>query len=201
MDILETTYQQPGLEEFILVTKDSDFIPVIQRLGAKSKRTVVLVDESRPSVDTAFATHADILIPVRKLADATQYERQSRGWRIWFGSRAGQEPAQRPTASAPPRPAPEQPRKAPPENDPMEQVVIRVVRVASRKPRLYTAQKEIEKELLQLAGFTRTGKQSHLGKGSYRALMLEVGRRNKRIEVRPQGNGGAGVLYVPQDEV
>lgn len=198
MDILETTYRMPAIEEYILVTKDSDFIPVLQRLGEKRKSTVMLVDEAKPSVHTAVGYHADTLIPVRKLAEATRYVRPAGTWRRWWAGR------KRPVIAVvkgPPGAATDNAGGAKAKRQALlEQAVARVVRVTSRKPKQFTAQKAIEAELRQIEGFVNKGQQAYLGTGSYRALMQEIARLTDRIQVRPQGGGGTGVLYMPKDD-
>lgn len=76
VDIVETIHTMPRVQEFILVTVDSDFVPVLQRLQSRGKRSVVLVDEERPDHHTICRRHADVLIPVRRLAEARQYRRE-----------------------------------------------------------------------------------------------------------------------------
>jgi uncharacterized LabA/DUF88 family protein len=86
LDMVETTFQTPKIDEFIIFSKDTDFIPLVQRLGAKDKTTIVLVDENQPRVYNAFNTHADEIIPLRVLRDeALRYVRRKRGiWeRVW----------------------------------------------------------------------------------------------------------------------
>lgn len=75
VDIVETVHTRSRIDEFVLVTVDSDFVPVLQRLQARGKRSVVLVDEERPDHHTICRRHADVLIPVRKLVEARQYQR------------------------------------------------------------------------------------------------------------------------------
>ncbi len=52
----------------------------------------------------------------------------------------------------------------------------------------------------QIGGFANKGKQAYFGAGSYRVLMQEIAKWTDRIQVRPQGGGGTGVLYLPEDE-
>lgn len=84
VDIVEAIHTLPKLDEFILVTVDSDFVPVLQRLQARGKRSVVLVDEQRPDLHTICRRHADVLIPLRRLGEARQYQRvPGRAAMIW----------------------------------------------------------------------------------------------------------------------
>ena len=72
-----------------------------------------------------------------------------------------------------------------------------VVRVASRAPKTDVSRKTIEGQLRQIKGFKKTGAGAYFGKEHYQALMLEIGRRNGRIKVRPGRGLSASVMYVP----
>jgi uncharacterized LabA/DUF88 family protein len=73
IDMIELLYTRPDIEEYVLLSKDSDFIPVMQRLRSKHKKTVMLVDLASPTLHTAFRDKVDIVIPHRDLLLATTY--------------------------------------------------------------------------------------------------------------------------------
>jgi NYN domain len=75
MDIVETARDNPRIKEFILVTKDSDFVPVLQRLRKGQRRTAVLADQNDPARFTTYRQHADIVIPVRAFIQAAAFTR------------------------------------------------------------------------------------------------------------------------------
>lgn len=199
LDIIETTFTKTSIHEFVLVTSDSDFIPVLQKLGEKLKRTAVLVDEAKPSIYTAYTYHADIIVPARSLSAATRYSRPARGLLPRLGFKRGQrEPAGAPPTVAAKATDMEAPRAQ--AKDPVEAAVGCVVRVTSRKPRMYTSQRDIEAELKKIKGFSKAGQSSYLGRGSYQALMTEIEKRSDRINVHRPQRGGTSVRYVPKDE-
>ena len=69
-----------------------------------------------------------------------------------------------------------------------------VIRVASLRPNEHTARKAIVAELSKIDGFTVTGPQAFCGKGSYKALMEALAKRNDRIRVtRASGTGISSV--------
>ena len=80
IDIVETTYQHPRIDEYILVTQDSDYVPVLRRLRELHKRTAFVVDERRPFIHTTYRSHADSLISVGELASARRYVRPDAGF-------------------------------------------------------------------------------------------------------------------------
>jgi hypothetical protein len=195
VDIVETTYDNPKVQEFILITRDSDFVPVLQRLDEKKKRTVFVANESRFNTYTTYRQHADVIIATRVLNAARQYVRPKDG----LLGRIGQSlRTQKPSKSSPPaQPTPTPP---PPASDPMQQAVDRVIKVTSLKPNKETAQNKIVAALKAVPGFTTSGKNGYLGKGSYKALMKEVARRDARVKVVDKPRGGTGVRYVPKAE-
>jgi uncharacterized protein (TIGR00288 family) len=216
MDIIETTHKPPRVDEYIVVTKDSDFIPVLQRLSLKSKRTAMLVDEAKPQMHTAYRQHADIIIPVRKLLEATKFVAEKRGLmqRLTGGGRKPKKAGKTAVAAAKapaavPTPAAKTPESrvgeaAAPKSKPqidtvLETVVDRVIKVTSLTPKQDTASKKIMAELRAIPGFKGTGASGYFGKGSYEALMKEVARRDGRVKVYAQKRGGIAVQYVPPE--
>jgi hypothetical protein len=75
MDVIETTYTRSEIDEFILLTGDSDFVPVLERLRLKAKLSAIVATEHRPNIHTTYHRRADILIPSRRLTEAAQYRR------------------------------------------------------------------------------------------------------------------------------
>lgn len=219
MDLIETTYRRSEIDEYILLSGDSDFVPVLERLREKSKRTAMVATEHRPHIHTIYNQHADVLIPSRRLVEAAQYQRQPRTWAGRFlAARRFQKAAVRSnidptTPAAPqrrgrlPKPAiasvraPEPPSR-PPElgaSMPIALAEARVLALVTAKPRNYVAQKRVLADLERVPGFKRTGTDAYLGFVTYKALMKEMARRNPMIKVVDQVGGGTGVIHVPDD--
>lgn len=207
MDIAELTLSQPKISEYILITSDSDFVPVLQRLKERKKHAVIVVNESSPTIHTIYREHAGGLIPRRKLSEAGAYVRpRSTGWGWWRkdaptppvgagtsavagGSRSG--------AGAKPDPNPGSSTDA--NAALLDRAAACVVDVMSARPNQYTAQRTILLALAGVAGFSEKGAGSFLGQGSYKKLMKELARRDKRIKVTDASGGGTTVMYVPHD--
>jgi hypothetical protein len=186
LDIAETIATSKRIKEFILFTKDTDFVPVLQRLRIYERRTVVLVDEDQGEVYGTYKQHADVVVPVRLFKEAPAYRRPER-WARTRKAIGGLIP------SRGERPAPK-PR------DPLEEAEDHVIRVISLRPNEHTARRAIEAELAKIEGFARTGQRAYLGKGSYKALMEALARRSDRIKVARASGGGISVRYVAKDE-
>ncbi len=220
MDVVEATYTRSEIDEYILLTGDSDFVPVLDRLREKTKRSAIVATEHRPNIHTTYHLHADVLISARRLAtEAPQYRRPGPGFlaRLFQRSDPTQSPARPKPAVAkapvaaraagslrpPPELLPKAPSKVAPLHEPhpaIDSALARVVDLLSRQPRNYMAQKRVLAELDQVPGFKRQGGSAYLGLGDYRTLMRELAKRDKRITVVGQPGGGTGVVFMPAGE-
>ena len=203
LDIAETCWKQPEIKEYILFTTDSDFVPVLQRLTEKAKTSAILVNEAKMDSHTAFKIFADVLVPTRQLGEALSYKRQDKGLlsalRKSPARSASTQPTASPTANEHAHRPPGKGRKAANEEEPLAQAERAVVRVASRTPKKHVSRRKIESQLQQVVGFRKAGATAYLGKHHYQGLMIELGKRNKRIKVEPGKNHSASVMYVPED--
>jgi hypothetical protein len=186
LDIAELIAKSKRIKEFILFTKDTDFVPVLQRLRIYERRTAVLVDEDQGEVYAIYKQHADVVIPVRLFKGASDYERPER-WVRTKSVLGGLIPARA-----------DKPAAKPP--DPLEVAELHVIRVISLRPNEHTARRDIEAELAKIEGFAKTGPRAYFGRGNYKALMEALARRNDRIKVTRASGGGISVRYVAKDE-
>jgi hypothetical protein len=209
LDIAEMCWKSPKIEEYIVFSTDSDFVPVLQRLTEKSKTSAILFDEARIGAHTAFKIFADVLIPLRLLNEALGYKRQKKSI---LELRKPRRPAVTPasvngTTPTPPKsasvlPTPKTSKATELAGDSaIAQAERLVVRLASRTPKKHIARKEIEAQLRQIEGFKKSGPQAYLGKRHYQGLMGEIAKRDARIKVKHGKNLSASVMYVPADEV
>lgn len=219
MDVVEATYTSSQIDEFLLLTGDSDFVPVLDRLREKSKRAAIVVTEHRPNIHTTYSLHADILIASRRLAEAAQYRRPKRGWIDFVLGRSAAKIAVKP--ALPPRKvgngklaATDAPRSLPPPANPeqplptahsgalpkanLEQALQLVVGLMAKQPNNFIAQRRVLGELDRVPGFQRHGAGAMLGHSSYRALIQALARLDDRIRVVGQPGGGTGVIFVPR---
>jgi hypothetical protein len=201
LDVVDMCWMAPKIEEYILFSTDSDFVPVLQRLTEKDRTSAILVDESRMGAHTAFRIFADVLVPLRRLNEALGYRRQKKSildLRKASAKKQGAQPADR---KATPAPTPK-PRKA--REPDLESMIAEaervVVRLASRTPKKQVTRKQIEAQLQGIKGFKKIGAQAYLGKSHYQGLMEEIARRDKRVKVKAEKNKSASVMYVPADE-
>jgi hypothetical protein len=96
VEIIDLLHERPDIEEFVVLSRDTDFIPVIQRLRSKGKLTASLVDFSSPVLVALIRDKVDIMIPHKDLILATNYRppKVALGllgrWRARFSARRAQ---------------------------------------------------------------------------------------------------------------
>jgi hypothetical protein len=222
MESLSGTFQsmpKVGVDEYIIFAKDTDYVPVLQRIKIFEKRSVILGDEQAPRAFAKFTEHADIVVPTRIAREAAAYAGPPSAWmrlrrslESFFASRAAEPDEEEPT-SAEGEPAPSQ-RQAPRGRNrrrrrgkrfsreaTMAAATRATIRVASLTPNIHTARAKIEGELQEkIVGFSAKGGGKYLGAGSFFGLMEEIAKRDDRIKVDSVAGSPRGVRYVPQDE-
>jgi hypothetical protein len=179
---------------------------VLQRLSEKSKLSAILVNEARMDAHTAFNIYADVLIPLRHLqSEGLIYKRSPSGLLRGLRKRTAPNGPVRAPTNASPAAAPKRPHADGAEASKVKaadqsllaQAERAVVRVASRTPKKYVTRKAVEGQLQQIKGFKKNGAGAYLGKQHYQGLMMEIGKRDKRIRVQPGRGQSASVMYVP----
>ncbi len=98
LDMFELASTNRSIQEFILFSSDSDFIPVIQKLALRNKEAAVIVDQTKEGIYSAYRYQADTLIPLVDLLGAVTYERPQRNF---FGFKIKKAPAAAQSASGP----------------------------------------------------------------------------------------------------
>jgi uncharacterized LabA/DUF88 family protein len=222
MDMVEATFKRRQIDEFILISKDSDFVPVIQRLGEKDKRTIMMVEEQQPAAYTAYDLHADGIITHRTLLhDAQAYVRPKRGLMEKLGLAGGKSKAAKKAsatngaaekvAATAAAKLPNKPKATAGDQEDtaltgvvsrkslIDQAVDEFVKVSSRNPGKLTGKQTLLKQLKNIKGFTNTGAKPYIGFKTYEALVKEIAERDPRITIQADRLGGIAVVYVPGD--
>lgn len=79
MDAVEIALRNEKVEEFIVLTTDSDFVPVVNRVQAGEVRVVTCGKETDPTYEL-FNQYADAVVHIGALKAAFGYERAKRKW-------------------------------------------------------------------------------------------------------------------------
>lgn len=79
MDAVELALQTKNLDELIILTTDSDFVPVVNRVQQSGLRVVTAGKETDPTYEL-FSQHADAVMHIAALKSAFDYRRAERKW-------------------------------------------------------------------------------------------------------------------------
>ena len=79
MDAIELALQTKNLDELIVLTTDSDFVPVVNRVQQPGLRVVTAGKETDPTYEL-YSQHADAVIHIAAMKDAFKYMRAPRKW-------------------------------------------------------------------------------------------------------------------------
>jgi uncharacterized LabA/DUF88 family protein len=213
LDMFELANTNSKVQEFILFSSDSDFIPVIQKLAERKKEVAVIVDQAREGIYSAYRYQADALIPLASLLTAVTYQAPARSF-LGFKIQKAQETAKGGVQDAPAaklqaspggdRSTPEESHPTPKEAQSQSQLIDlaakRVVRLAAQTPKAYVGQKKIENQLKSISGFSKTGPDRYFRTGSYQELMKEIEKRTGSISVTPATGRGIRVKHSPKQE-
>lgn len=214
MDAVEMALQRKGLEEIIVLTTDSDFVPVVNRIQSPRLRVVVGGKETDPTYDL-YSQHADAVVHMSALKAACDYERTKRKWYRF---------------RSPPPEVPEprlvQERRSPlmmrvrsavrdemdsrsdePRSDDAHPHLTRaaelVMQLGARTPDQPIAREKIIKALGAIPDFTPTpqkGKPAWFGLRNFAVMMMRLRALEPCIEVRPQKRNGTQVICRMPDK-
>ena len=54
LDALQSTYEAPEIQEYIILTTDTDFVPLLEKLADRSKKTVAAANEKNLVIERLF---------------------------------------------------------------------------------------------------------------------------------------------------
>lgn len=206
MDAIEVAMNTRGLEELIVLTTDSDFVPVVNRVQKPELRVVTAGKETDPTYDL-FSQHADAVIHIGALKSAFAYARTPRKWYQLrspppeippVSNREGRDSplvgrllnaldAERQAASG-------KSIGVPPEITKAADVVAEL---GGRTPDQPVSRNRIVRALQMVPGFSpssSSGQRPWLGAKNYAALMRRLSQVRNEIEVRPVGGGRVEVI-------
>jgi uncharacterized LabA/DUF88 family protein len=109
LDAFQVATGDKKVAEFILLTTDSDFIPLFERLAELSKSIVALADTEQKFVFSTYSDHADIVIPTFRIREAGKYTRQRVGLFGLIRRPASAEATATPASRGAQRPSPREP--------------------------------------------------------------------------------------------
>jgi uncharacterized LabA/DUF88 family protein len=88
IDVIETIFGKKNIEEFVLLSTDTDFVTLIDKLGELDRSVIASANERIPTVFTVFSDHADGVIPMYALRGAMTYERARKSFSGFLKSKS-----------------------------------------------------------------------------------------------------------------
>ena len=206
MDAIEMAMQVKDLDEVIVLTTDSDFVPVVNRIQSPRLRVVTGGKETDPTYEL-YSQHADAVVHMSALKAACDYERAPRKW-YRFRSPPPEVVAPRlvqerrspfmmkvrnavmdEAGSRAERPADEHPH--------LTRAAELVMQLGARTPDQPIAREKIVKALSAIPDFTTVphkGQPAWFGLRNYAVMMMQLRALEPSIEVRPQKRNGTQVI-------
>lgn len=189
LDAMELASELRGLKEMILLTSDTDFVPVVNRLQDRNLDVVAMGNEENTTA-AVYRDYADAVVLRRDLVAAFGFTPQRRSF-------LGRKPASAPaieaataTKAAPPAPAPAKPR------DKIDDAADRLVVAAKGALGAPLSRQSVYRALQSMPGFSPTGQDPWFGAGSYKALLRAVAsRRKNELRLHAYRNGGVCIAY------
>jgi len=185
LDAMEILSEHHGVREVVLLSMDTDFVPVVNRLQAKGLSVAAMGNEENSSA-VVYRDHADHVIRLGEFRKALDYQRPAR---TWFGLRRAA-PAPKPA-----RPAPALVKTAP--SFDLNASAERIVAAAAQSPGSSISRETVRRVLSGVDGFATTGANPWLGCGSYKRMITALADlRPKQLRVLEYKNGGAALIYT-----
>ncbi|KJS39758.1 MAG: hypothetical protein VR74_00825 [Hyphomonas sp. BRH_c22] len=206
MDAIEMALHLKDLEEIIVLTTDSDFVPVVNRIQSPRLRVVTAGKETDPTYEL-YSQHADGVVHMSALKAACEYERTKRKW-YRFRSPPPDVAAPRlvqerrsplmmkvrnavrdEAESHDPRPQDQHPH--------LTRAAELVMELGARTPDQPIAREKIIKALSAIPDFSTTplkGQPAWFGLRNFAVMMMRLRAIEPCIEVRPQKRNGTQVI-------
>lgn len=217
LDAMELLTEYKALEEIVILTMDTDFVPVVTRMKNKGLSVVAMGNEENSSAAT-FREYATAVISLAEMRAALDYTPPPAGLFGWLRAPARKELAlaeggqTAPRAEvregrAPPAPPSQRRRRAPAPRKPapasfdLEAVADKIVRVASASPGSLLSKATIRKVAIAIDGFQEQGARAWFGTGGYRSFVEEMARRRPtELKLRKYPEGGVVLVATTKGE-
>jgi len=191
LDAADVASEARGLREVILLTSDTDFVPVVNRLQVRNLNVVAMGNEEN-STAAIYREYADEVVLRSAFRAAFAYERPER--RL-FGAGTQERAGMAETA---PRAPATQKTVAP---SAIDLAAERVVKAAKGALGAQLSRQSVVRAMQGVPGFSTTGASAWLNCGSYKKLLLAIAKqRRDALRLYSYRNGGVCVAYLSPDE-
>ena len=189
LDAVDIAADTKGLKEIILLTSDTDFVPVVNRLQERDLDVVAMGHEQNPTAEV-YRKYADNVVLRNAFMDAFKYERPKRKW---FGLVRVKPPA--------PPPVPTRLTQASSSVSPLDQAAERIVLAAQGVGGAMLSRKAVIFALREVRGFNTGGANAWLALGSYKKMLLAIADKRPDLRLYSYRNGGVAVAYRAPEAV
>ena len=184
LDAVDIAAGTKGLQEIILLTSDTDFVPVVNRLQERELEVVAMGHEQNPTAEV-YREYADHVVLRNAFMDAFKYARPKRKW---FGLVRVKPPAPKPAPAPAPKPGAAK-------STPLELAAERIVHAAQGVGGAMLSRKAAILALRDVSGFNTGGANAWLGLGSYKKMLLAIAKMRADLRLYSYRNGGVAVAY------
>lgn len=189
LDAFQSSQEDRRIKEYMVLTIDTDFIPLLDRLAENGKETVAVANTDTYKV---VADHADIVIPITALEDAIRYERKKRSFFDFLRRR-------RPL----PAPPPDGPPTSPTQGGPAAVGIAaaEIAAMAARSPGMPIGKEAVVRGLPKvLPSFTTVGRGRYLGHANYAELIGKIADMRPDLKIVRYRNGGIAIMTPAKEE-
>jgi uncharacterized LabA/DUF88 family protein len=201
LDALQLASDDRKVREFILLTTDTDFVPLFERLAGLSKDTVTLADPEKRIAFATYVDHADIVIPTFRIKEASTYQRRPLRLLGFWHRPPG--PREQPARKAPARlpagePGPDDGTPGPAAPAPrrvgnVEAAAHMVAALLRQNSGSDISKQTITRALERKFGSVKAS--NWFGCGTYRDFINRAAALRSDLSVRPSTGGGISVRY------
>jgi uncharacterized LabA/DUF88 family protein len=207
LDALQSTYDETSIEEYVLLTTDTDFVPLVDKLGNRDKQTVNAANKNNLSFDV-YSDHADIVIPLDVLKTAFRYERKKSlfnrlraRWKL-YSEQAAQRRAEKSERAAAASKAAAVRKAAAVAVEGAKNLVDvaadHVAKTGARSPGLPISKKTVTRTLQNhMPEFSTTSDKRYLGFDSYNEMLERITQVRDDLRLHRYRGGGRGVSFRP----
>jgi uncharacterized LabA/DUF88 family protein len=218
IDVMQMVHDRTNIEEYVLLTTDTDFVTLIDKLDELGKKTVAGANEKIPTVYTVFVDHADGVIPIFALREAINYERTGKTLAGFLSGKDKRRPV-KPNGGAPAvaavvaTPAPPsasgkktQVRAAAAPSAADQQAVLaaaagHLAEIAHGTPGLPLGRQTVVRAFSKrMPEFKATGNARYLGFGTYARMIETLADTRKDLQLIKYKNGGIAILAPGKEE-
>lgn len=208
LDAQRIAFEQRDVEEFFIISTDTDFVALLNALADLDRRTIAAANQANSSY-RIYKKHADFTITIQQLKAACSYRRPPPAWRRWFFWWTIEKDGFVPDAAKSDarrrgwfsrlfgrRAQEEEPETGARGSPELERAADIIIDIAKDSPGLPVARRIILRRLsAEMPEFRTRGARPFLGCNDYTEFLRAVARLRQNLRVHFYANGGTAISY------